>query len=65
MESHHNENLDKFMQPQNDLIFAKDLFRIWDENDTGKLNIEILTLPLISLGLINDTRFIKKLLNSL
>lgn len=65
MESHRNENFDKFMQPQNDLIFAKDLFRIWDENDTGKLNIEILTLPLISLGLINDTRFITKLLNSL
>lgn len=54
MKAHGNyDNLDHFMQPQKDIEFAKQLFKIWDENDLGKLDMEELTLPLIALGLIS------------
>lgn len=65
MNHHDNSNLSSFIQPQSDIEFAKELFKIWDENDTGKLNLEELTLPLIALGLINDTTFIMRLLKSI
>jgi hypothetical protein len=41
------------------------LFKIWDENDLGKLDLEELTLPLIALGLISGKQSINKLLKSL
>jgi Ca2+-binding EF-hand superfamily protein len=45
--------------------FAKELFSIWDENDSGKLDLEDLTLPLIALGLVNETSFVSKTLMSI
>ncbi len=66
MKQHKNfENLATFTQPQNNIEFAKDLFKIWDEDESGKLDLEELTLPLIALGLVNDTSFVKQLMKSL
>jgi hypothetical protein len=62
---HSNKNLDLFLKSQNDVEFAKQLFKIWDENDSGKLDLEELTLPLIALGLVDDTVFVQKLMRCL
>ena len=45
--------------------FAKDLFKIWDENGVGKLNIEELALPMIGMGLISSRSNILKLMKAL
>ena len=47
------------------MLFAKELFKIWDEDDSGKLDIDELTLPLIALGLSNDSSFVQKLIKSI
>jgi Ca2+-binding EF-hand superfamily protein len=60
-----DQGLEAFLQPQHEIAFAKDLFKIWDENDSGKLDLEELTLPLVALGLVSDTSFVKKLMKSL
>jgi Ca2+-binding EF-hand superfamily protein len=55
MKSHHNtKNLKKFNLRENDVNFAKDLFKIWDENSNGKLEIGELALPMIGIGLIQS-----------
>jgi Ca2+-binding EF-hand superfamily protein len=34
--------------------FAKELFKIWDSDSSGSLDLEELTLQLVSLGLSTD-----------
>ena len=41
------------------------MFKIWDGNESGKLEVNELTLPLIVLGISNDSSFIKRLLRVL
>jgi hypothetical protein len=45
--------------------FAKDLFKIWDRDNGGYLDIDEISLPLISLGLSTDSGFVEKLIKSL
>lgn len=45
--------------------FAKDLFKIWDADGGGFLDVDEISLPLISLGLSTDTGFVEKLIKSL
>lgn len=61
----HNLKIDKFMQNEKNIEFAKELFKIWDEDNSGQLDIDELTLPLIALGLSNDSSFVKKLIKSI
>jgi Ca2+-binding EF-hand superfamily protein len=42
--------------------FAKELFRIWDDDNSGVLDLEEIALPLVSLGLSTDSEFVTKLL---
>jgi hypothetical protein len=45
--------------------FAKELFKIWDADGGGFLDVDEISLPLISLGLSTDTSFVEKLIKSL
>jgi len=45
--------------------FAKDLFKIWDADGGGFLDVDEISLPLIALGLSTDTGFVEKLIRSL
>lgn len=45
--------------------FAKELFKIWDRDNGGYLDIDEISLPLISLGLSTDSGFVEKLIKSL
>jgi hypothetical protein len=45
--------------------FAKDLFKIWDSDGGGFLDVDEISLPLISLGLSTDSGFVEKLIKSL
>jgi hypothetical protein len=45
--------------------FAKDLFKIWDADGGGFLDVDEISLPLIALGLSTDTGFVEKLIKSL
>ena len=45
--------------------FAKELFKIWDSDGGGFLDVNEISLPLIALGLSTDEGFVKKLIKSL
>jgi Ca2+-binding EF-hand superfamily protein len=45
--------------------FSKDLFKIWDADGGGFLDVDEISLPLIALGLSTDTGFVEKLIRSL
>jgi hypothetical protein len=45
--------------------FAKDLFKIWDADGGGFLDVDEISLPLIALGLSTDTGFVEKLIKAL
>ena len=45
--------------------FAKSLFKIWDADGGGFLDVDEISLPLISLGLSTDTGFVEKLIKAL
>ena len=45
--------------------FAKSLFKIWDADGGGSLDVDEISLPLISLGLSTDTGFAEKLIKAL
>lgn len=45
--------------------FAKELFLVWDDNGTGHLNLDEISVPLVALGLSTDTEFVAKLVSSL
>lgn len=45
--------------------FAKELFKIWDADKGGYLDLDEISLPLISLGLSTDAGFVEKLIRSL
>eukprot|EP00347_Sterkiella_histriomuscorum_P008784 403343767 len=45
--------------------FAKELFCLWDDDNSGVLDLHEIALPLISLGLSTNTQFVAKLLQSL
>lgn len=45
--------------------FAKDLFKIWDSDGGGYLDVDEISLPLIALGLSTDTGFVEKLIRAL
>ncbi len=45
--------------------FAIDLFKIWDSDGGGFLDVDEISLPLIALGLSTDTGFVEKLIRSL
>ena len=59
----HKVDDQKYLKNKSNIEFAKELFSIWDEDESGKLEIDELTLPLIALGLSTDSNFIKKLLS--
>eukprot|EP00347_Sterkiella_histriomuscorum_P020000 403339480 len=61
----HQIDLQKYTQNKRNIQFAKDLFKIWDEDSSGNLEVDELTLPLIALGLSNDSSFVMKLLRSI
>ncbi|CDW87182.1 iki3 domain containing protein [Stylonychia lemnae] len=61
----HNVDQSKYTQNQKNIEFAKELFKIWDEDESGNLEVDELTLPLIALGLSNDSSFVLKLLRSI
>ena len=65
MANHCKQSLEQFIKAQSDVDFAKELFKTWDDDNSGKLDLEELTLPLTALGLINDMSMAKKLLQSL
>jgi hypothetical protein len=41
------------------------LFSIWDEDKSGKLEVDEITLPLIALGLSSDSSFVVKLMKAI
>lgn len=45
--------------------FAKELFKIWDADGGGFLDVDEISLPLIALGLSTDTGFVEKLIKAL
>jgi Ca2+-binding EF-hand superfamily protein len=45
--------------------FAKNLFKIWDADGGGSLDVDEISLPLIALGLSTDTGFVEKLLKAI
>lgn len=45
--------------------FAKQLFKIWDADGGGSLDVDEISLPLIALGLSTDTGFVEKLIKTL
>lgn len=45
--------------------FAKSLFKIWDSDGGGSLDVDEISLPLISLGLSTDTGFVEKLVKAI
>ena len=61
----HNKDQSKYTQNQRNIEFAKELFKIWDEDESGNLEVDELTLPLIALGLSSDSSFVLKLLRSI
>ena len=62
MANHCKQSLEQFIKAQSDVDFAKELFKTWDDDNSGKLDLEELTLPLTALGLISDMSMTKKLL---
>jgi len=40
--------------------FAKNLFKYWDEDQSGRLDLEEFTLPLVALGLATNKQFVAK-----
>jgi Ca2+-binding EF-hand superfamily protein len=46
-------------------MFAKEFFKIIDNNDTGRLDVNELAEPLIALGLSSDTSFVEKVLKAI
>ena len=46
-------------------VFAKDLFKIWDDDNSGILDLNEISHPLVALGLSTDTKFVAKLVKSL
>jgi Ca2+-binding EF-hand superfamily protein len=66
MKSRYNfKNLKKFNQREQDVQFAKELFKIWDEYSNGRLDIGELALPMIGMGLIQSRQSILKLMAAL
>ena len=59
------KNLKKFNQREQDVQFAKELFKIWDEYSNGRLDIGELALPMIGMGLIQSRQSILKLMAAL
>ena len=45
--------------------FAKELFKIWDDDNSGVLDLDEIAEPLISLGLSTDQKFVAKLIQSM
>lgn len=45
--------------------FSKEIFKIWDADGGGFLDVDEISLPLIALGLSTDTGFVEKLIRSL
>ena len=41
------------------------MFKIWDEDGSGELDLEEVTIALVSLGLSTDRQFVHKLLTTL
>jgi len=58
----HRIEEDKFLKTKRNIEFARDLFSIWDEDGSGKLEHDELAMPLIALGLSSDSTFVKKIL---
>jgi Ca2+-binding EF-hand superfamily protein len=59
------KNLKTFNQREQDVQFAKELFKIWDEYSNGRLDIGELALPMIGMGLIQSRQSILKLMAAL
>lgn len=61
----HKLKEEKFLKNKKNIEFARDLFQIWDEDKSGDLEVDEITLPLIALGLSNDSKFVMKLLRAI
>lgn len=61
----HKLDVEKYLKNKSNIEFATELFSIWDEDESGKLEVDELSLPLIALGLSTDSIFIKRLLSSI
>ena len=61
----HGRDDEKYLQSQKNIEFSRELFKIWDEDESGNLEVDELTLPLIALGLSNDSSFVYKILRSI
>lgn len=55
----------KFQEKEKHVEFAKELFKIWDDDQSGILELEELALPLVALGLSTDQKFVSKILTAL
>ena len=45
--------------------FAKELFKVWDDDNSGILELDEIAEPLVALGLSTDSLFVAKLIQSL
>lgn len=54
--------LNDYTSKEKHVEFAKELFRLWDDDNSGILDLNEIALPLVSLGLSTNTKFVAKLL---
>jgi hypothetical protein len=59
------ERLGVFRQPEREVKFAKELFKIWDESSNGRLEIREVVLPMIANGLMRQRGDINKVMRAL
>lgn len=52
----------KYSSKEKHVEFAKDLFKIWDDDNSGVLDLDEISHPLVSLGLSTDSKFVAKLI---
>eukprot|EP00347_Sterkiella_histriomuscorum_P003737 403363140 len=54
-----------FSQKEKHVEFAKELFKVWDDDNSGVLDLDEIAEPLVALGLSTDSQFVAKLIESL
>jgi Ca2+-binding EF-hand superfamily protein len=61
----HDFSVQRQMDNMSNIMFAKEFFKIIDNDDTGRLNVQELAEPLIALGLSSDSSFVEKVLKAI
>lgn len=61
--AHKNTNISNSqdLQLEKNLQFARDLFESWDKSGDGTINEDEAVRPLVSLGLVPDHKFARKI----